>query len=188
MTRVLVINAGSSSLKVSVDLESASASRWRARRWTGAPMRHGSPIAAPALKQRTRRPARRTIRRRGASRRARRDSLPRADARRRRTSSLELDVAVRAGAAAQPDRRRNDPATTRRCCPTCRQWPCSTPHFTRHCPAMRTSIRCPGPWYADWGVRRFGFHGLSVEWSVRRAAELLGTPVRVAIAGRGSSR
>jgi acetate kinase len=33
----------------------------------------------------------------------------------------------------------------------------------------------PWHWYADWGIRRFGFHGLSVAWSVRRAAELLDT-------------
>ena len=33
----------------------------------------------------------------------------------------------------------------------------------------------PWSWYAEWGVRRFGFHGLSVAWSVRRAAELLAT-------------
>jgi acetate kinase len=32
----------------------------------------------------------------------------------------------------------------------------------------------PWAWYAEWGIRRFGFHGLSVAWSVRRAAELLG--------------
>ena len=31
----------------------------------------------------------------------------------------------------------------------------------------------PWAWYEDWGIRRFGFHGLSVAWSVRRAAELL---------------
>lgn len=31
----------------------------------------------------------------------------------------------------------------------------------------------PEHWYRDWGVRRFGFHGLSVEWSLWRAAELL---------------
>ncbi len=31
----------------------------------------------------------------------------------------------------------------------------------------------PERWYRDWGVRRFGFHGLSVEWSLWRAAELL---------------
>jgi acetate kinase len=34
----------------------------------------------------------------------------------------------------------------------------------------------PWSWYADWGVRRFGFHGLSVEWSVRRASEILKRP------------
>ena len=34
----------------------------------------------------------------------------------------------------------------------------------------------PWAWYEDWGIRRFGFHGLSVAWSVRRAAELLARP------------
>jgi acetate kinase len=34
----------------------------------------------------------------------------------------------------------------------------------------------PYAWYEDWGVRRFGFHGLSVAWSVERAAELLERP------------
>ena len=34
----------------------------------------------------------------------------------------------------------------------------------------------PWSWYSEWGVRRFGFHGISVTWSVRRAAELLGRP------------
>ncbi len=31
----------------------------------------------------------------------------------------------------------------------------------------------PAAWFRNWGVRRYGFHGLSVAWSVRRAAELL---------------
>lgn len=31
----------------------------------------------------------------------------------------------------------------------------------------------PRAWREKWGVRRFGFHGLSVAWSVQRAAELL---------------
>jgi acetate kinase len=35
----------------------------------------------------------------------------------------------------------------------------------------------PWEWTAEWGVRRFGFHGLSVEWAVGRAAELLGREV-----------
>jgi acetate kinase len=31
----------------------------------------------------------------------------------------------------------------------------------------------PYAWHEQWGIRRYGFHGLSVEWSVRRAGELL---------------
>lgn len=34
----------------------------------------------------------------------------------------------------------------------------------------------PAPWIEQHGLRRFGFHGLSVEWSVTRAAELLDRP------------
>jgi acetate kinase len=32
----------------------------------------------------------------------------------------------------------------------------------------------PWEWYADWGIQRFGFHGLSVQWSLSRAAALMG--------------
>jgi len=32
----------------------------------------------------------------------------------------------------------------------------------------------PHEWFAEWGYRRYGFHGLSVSWSVDRAAALLG--------------
>jgi acetate kinase len=32
----------------------------------------------------------------------------------------------------------------------------------------------PYQWCADWGVRRFGFHGISHQYCTRRAAELLG--------------
>lgn len=32
----------------------------------------------------------------------------------------------------------------------------------------------PADWVERWQIRRFGFHGLSVAWSIRRAAELLG--------------
>lgn len=34
----------------------------------------------------------------------------------------------------------------------------------------------PWRWHREYGVRRFGFHGLSVEWSMRQAAELLHRP------------
>jgi acetate kinase len=32
----------------------------------------------------------------------------------------------------------------------------------------------PERWRSEWGIRRYGFHGLSVEWSAERAPELLG--------------
>lgn len=47
-----------------------------------------------------------------------------------------------------------------------------------HAGLPEAAIRYPVPesWYREWGIRRYGFHGLSVAWSVRRAAELLGRP------------
>lgn len=34
----------------------------------------------------------------------------------------------------------------------------------------------PYAWFTDWGIRRFGFHGISHEYCAGRAAELLGRP------------
>lgn len=47
----------------------------------------------------------------------------------------------------------------------------------------------PDAWIARHGLRRYGFHGLSVEWSVGRASALLGRPVadlRLVVAHLGS--
>ena len=47
----------------------------------------------------------------------------------------------------------------------------------------------PDSWTSEWGVRRYGFHGLSVAWSVRHAAKLLDrTPddLRLVVAHLGS--
>jgi acetate kinase len=47
----------------------------------------------------------------------------------------------------------------------------------------------PEDWFSDWGYRRYGFHGLSVAWSVEQAARLLGRPVddlRIVVAHLGS--
>lgn len=35
----------------------------------------------------------------------------------------------------------------------------------------------PESWTRDWGIRRFGFHGLSHAYCARRAAEMLGRPI-----------
>lgn len=35
----------------------------------------------------------------------------------------------------------------------------------------------PYTWYTAWGIRRFGFHGLSYQGAIRGAAEILGQPI-----------
>lgn len=40
-------------------------------------------------------------------------------------------------------------------------------------PPERFLYPVPLSWYADWGIRRFGFHGISHHYCSRRAAELL---------------
>jgi acetate kinase len=48
----------------------------------------------------------------------------------------------------------------------------------------------PYDWYSEWGYRRYGFHGLSVAWSVERATALLGRSdlgIVVAHLGNGCS-
>lgn len=45
----------------------------------------------------------------------------------------------------------------------------------------------PWDWTEQWGLRRFGFHGLSVQYALRRATELLGRqPARLVVAHLGS--
>jgi acetate kinase len=63
-----------------------------------------------------------------------------------------------------------------------------------HATLDESAYRYPVPegWTRDWGLRRFGFHGLSVAWSTRRTARLLGRSVHeidlvVAHLGNGCS-
>jgi acetate kinase len=48
-----------------------------------------------------------------------------------------------------------------------------------HATLDEATFRYPVPetWYREWGLRRFGFHGLSVAWSTERTAALLGARV-----------
>jgi acetate kinase len=60
-------------------------------------------------------------------------------------------------------------------------------HATLDEPARRYAL--PAGWVDAHGIRRYGFHGLSVAWSTRRAAELLGEPadeLRLVVAHLGS--
>jgi acetate kinase len=51
-------------------------------------------------------------------------------------------------------------------------------------PEEAAAYAIPSSWRA-WGVRRYGFHGLSVEWSTERARELLGGDRRLVVCHLG---
>ena len=56
-------------------------------------------------------------------------------------------------------------------------------------PAAGYRYPVPTNWFLNWGIRRYGFHGLSVAWSVTRASELLGLPaseLKLVVAHLGS--
>jgi acetate kinase len=46
--------------------------------------------------------------------------------------------------------------------------------FYAHLPPRAFVYPLPYAWYAEWGLRRFGFHGISQQYCTRRAAEMLG--------------
>jgi acetate kinase len=45
--------------------------------------------------------------------------------------------------------------------------------FFAHIPPRAFVYPVPYAWYSDWGVRRFGFHGISHQYCAARAAEIL---------------
>jgi acetate kinase len=62
--------------------------------------------------------------------------------------------------------------------------------FHRTIPAEAAEYAVPLAWRKHWGIRRYGFQGLSVEWCAQRVPELLGHPVErlvVCHLGGGSS-
>lgn len=65
-------------------------------------------------------------------------------------------------------------AAARSALPGVPQVACFDTGFHADLPPAAYIYPVPYAWHADWGVRRFGFHGLSVAWSVERAAGLLG--------------
>ncbi len=65
---------------------------------------------------------------------------------------------------------------------------CVDTAFHADMPVFATTYALPAQW-RDWGVHRYGFHGLSYAWSSRRSAELLHQSpdrLQVAIAHVGS--
>jgi acetate kinase len=54
---------------------------------------------------------------------------------------------------------------------------CFDTAFHAHLPAESRVYALPATWVREWGLRRYGFHGLSCEWATHRAAELLDVEV-----------
>jgi acetate kinase len=54
---------------------------------------------------------------------------------------------------------------------------CFDTAFHSRLPAEAVAYAIPTEWVSRWGIRRYGFHGLSCAWATRRAAHLLGQPV-----------
>jgi acetate kinase len=54
---------------------------------------------------------------------------------------------------------------------------CFDTAFHRTLPPAAATYALPAAWNARWGLRRYGFHGLSHAYAVRRAAELAGRPL-----------
>ncbi len=51
---------------------------------------------------------------------------------------------------------------------------CFDTAFHSRLPEEARRYALPADWVERWGIRRYGFHGLSCEWSLRRAASILG--------------
>lgn len=54
---------------------------------------------------------------------------------------------------------------------------CFDTAFHAHMPEAAARYAIPAEWRRRWGIRRFGFHGLSHAYAARRTAELMGRPL-----------
>jgi acetate kinase len=66
---------------------------------------------------------------------------------------------------------------------------CFDTAFHADLPAAAATYAVPLRWRDEFGIRRYGFHGLAHQWAAQRAAELLGRPIgelRTVVAHLGS--
>lgn len=53
---------------------------------------------------------------------------------------------------------------------------CFDTAFHADLPPEAATYAVPSEWVTRWGIRRYGFHGLSCAWAIRRAAQMLDRP------------
>lgn len=77
----------------------------------------------------------------------------------------------------------------RKAVPEVPQVACFDTAFHTTLPAEASTYAVPRRWREEFGVRRYGFHGLGHEWAARRSAQLVGRPLdelRIVTAHLGS--
>jgi acetate kinase len=164
MTAVLVVNAGSSSLKVSVlDDDDQVTARLDLDRWNGDP--DHAPLAGFLAGQRDVDVAGHRVVHGGA----------------KFTGPVLVDQQVLAGIEALTDlaplhqpRAVAGIEAVRRILPEVPAVACFDTAFHATMPAAAATYALPAAWTARFGLRRYGFHGLSHAYASRRAAELTG--------------
>ena len=67
---------------------------------------------------------------------------------------------------------------TRRMLPNVPSVACFDTGFHSTLPSAASTYAVPSEWVTEWGLRRYGFHGLSCAWATRRADELMGVSDR----------
>ena len=180
--RVLVVNAGSSSLKLrlldrSTRCRPTSSSRRRGRRAGRGSAALGAVPALDAVGHRDRPRRRRASRRRSARRRACVARIARADATLAPLHNARRSAAMRRGRGPR--------------CRTCRTSRCFDTAFHATLPAGGGHVRAAAAWRERMGVRRYGFHGLSpcsAAAAQVRGAAARGLPPRRRRLGDGGAR
>lgn len=171
--RVLVVNAGSSSLKHAVvESDDGSVSASGEERWEpgDAPGRHGDALAA-------------SLDAAGRAVDAIGHRVVHGGMRFEAPALVDDDVVagIEQVAALAPLHNRaalEGIAAARAAFPRTPQVACFDTAFHRTIEPAAATYAIPGEWAAAHGIRRFGFHGLNVSWCAGRAGELLGPAAR----------
>lgn len=161
--RVLVVNAGSSSLKLSLVQDGEARSSTTVERWAGATDRSGLHAFVEAA-GRVDAVGHRVVHGGPGHRGAARVDV----------ALLEELTALTDLAPLHQPRSLAAVRATTTVLPRVPAYACFDTAFHRTLPAAASTYGLPAAWNTRWCLRRYGFHGLSHEWAATRGAQLVG--------------
>jgi acetate kinase len=166
--RVLVVNTGSSSLKLSVLAGESTSAGWEVEatadldRWDGDDLEQLAPVIAGAGPVDA--VGHRVV-----------HGGPDRDAPTMLTTEVEDEIlALSSLAPLHQLRAITGVRAVRRLVPDVPHVACFDTAFHATMPAAAATYALPGPWRERWPLRRYGFHGLSHAWAVRQAPVIAG--------------